>query len=396
MAGFSGSFPHDLLDLNDWRWQGPVKDDGSLGKEGDGKAVSVPDDVADTEKMEKFVDDPWFMLVSEGAGAPYVRLRSPAKGSTTRSSSTTRSELREMHHPDGQRESAWDAAGSEVHNLKVRLAVTKVMEKNGKRSRVAVAQVHKTSEDGILVYLDGQSRQLKWKQDSQVQDGSLGAYTLGEYVNIGLSVRDGKCTIYVNDVAKAEGKLTGSRRRPATSRPAATTRTTTATTATPRSRSTRCTSPRSRCSTTCRGRPAATSRSGRAWRRNRREMNRRTRRTTQPQIVGNKPRDLIQFNGPKQAWKLNLDINDAGDHPGSGGSVEKSAKALAEGFVHPGHFEVVEDGTAVRFRSHLNGATTGSSKNPRTELREMKPGDPTEKAEWNTAEGNVRGGSRRG
>ena len=68
MAGFSGSFPHDLLDLNDWRWQGPVKDDGSLGKEGDGKAVSVPGDVADTEEMEKYVDDPWFTLVSEGDG----------------------------------------------------------------------------------------------------------------------------------------------------------------------------------------------------------------------------------------------------------------------------------------------------------------------------------------
>ena len=46
----------------------------------------------------------------------------------------------------------------------------------------------------------------------------------------------------------------------------------------------------------------------------------------------------------------------------AGGSVEKSAKTLADGFVHAGHFEVVEDGTAVRFRSHLNGATTGGSK----------------------------------
>ena len=34
MAGFSGSFPHDLLDLNDWRWQGPVKDNGALGEGG--------------------------------------------------------------------------------------------------------------------------------------------------------------------------------------------------------------------------------------------------------------------------------------------------------------------------------------------------------------------------
>ena len=323
MAGFSGSFPHDLLDLNDWRWQGPVKDDGSLGKEGDGKAVSVPDDVADTEEMEKYVDDPWFTLVSEGDGAPYVRLRSPAKGATTRSSSTTRSELREMHHPDGQRESAWDAAGSEVHNLKVRLAVTKVMEKNGKRSRVAVAQVHKTSEDGILVYLDGQSRQLRWKQDSEVQDGSLGAYTLGEYVNIGLSVRGGKCTIYVNDVAKAEGRLTAPAAKTATSRPAATTRTTTATTATPRSRSTRCTSPRSRCSTACRGRPVATSPIGPGVATQPQGDEPENPPEDQPQIVGNKPRDLIQFNGPKQAWKLNLDINDSGDHPGRARRVRR-------------------------------------------------------------------------
>ena len=181
MAGFSGSFPHDLLDLNDWRWQGPVKENGALGDEGDRKAVSVPSDEADTSKIEQYRDEPWFVLVTDGDVGPYVRLRSPAKGSTTSSgsSATTRSELREMHHPDGDRKSAWDAGGSTVHNLKVRLAVTKVMEKNGKRSRVAVAQVHKTTEDGILVYLDGESGKLRWKQDSEVQAGSLGDYTLG-------------------------------------------------------------------------------------------------------------------------------------------------------------------------------------------------------------------------
>jgi len=390
VVAFSGAFPHDLLDLNDWRWQGPVKDDGSLGKEGDGKAVSVPDDVADTEEMEKYVDDPWFTLVSEGEGAPYVRLRSPAKGATTRSSSTTRSELREMHHPDGQRESAWDAAGSEVHNLKVRLAVTKVMEKNGKRSRVAIAQVHKTSEDGILVYLDGQSRQLRWKQDSEVQDGSLGAYTLGEYVNIGLSVRSGKCTIYVNDVAKAEGRLTGSSAKTCYFK----------------------TGCYNQDNNRDDGYPAqsfnevhlaaVTAQHGVAWASGGYDPigpgvgsteDTGPKKPEEPQVgaQGSKPRDLIQFTGPKQAWKLNLDINDAGKHTGKkGGSVEKSAKALVDGFVHDGHFDVVEDGRAVRFRSHLNGATTGGSSYPRTELREMKPGDPTKKAEWNPADGTVR------
>jgi hypothetical protein len=211
MASFSGDFPHDLLGLHDWRWQGPVRDDGTRGKEGDGRAINVPSAEADTATIETYRNDPWFVLVTDGA-TPYVRLRSPAKGSTTstRSSATTRSELREMHHPDPVRKSAWDAGGSTVHNLKVRLAVTKVMEKNGERSRVAVAQVHKTTEDGILVYLDGATGRLRWKQDSRVQPGSLGAYALGEYVNLGLSVRDGVCTIYIDDVAKAEGELTGS------------------------------------------------------------------------------------------------------------------------------------------------------------------------------------------
>ena len=60
--------------------------------------------------------------------------------------------------------------------------------------------------------------------------------------------------------------------------------------------------------------------------------------------------------------------------------------------MHDGHFDVVEGGTAVRFRSHLNGATTGGSSYPRTELREMKPGNPKEEADWEIkkSDGTVR------
>lgn len=199
--------PHDLLDLSHWRWQGPIDQDGTLGQEGDGAAVSVPVDEADTTTMVRFRADPWFVLVTEGE--PSVRLRSPAKGSTTPGSSTTRSELREMHHPDANAKASWDATGSEVHNLKVRLAITEVMERNGKRSRVAVAQVHKTSRFGIIVFLDGASGQLKWKQESPTDGGTLGSYRLGEFVNVGLSVRDGTCRIFVDEVEKAEGTLTG-------------------------------------------------------------------------------------------------------------------------------------------------------------------------------------------
>ena len=210
---FSGSFPHDLLDLNDWRWQGPVTADDALGTEGDGEAVSVPSDEGDTDTIEKYDDDPWFVLVEDDGPEPYVRLRSPAKGATTSQGTgkTTRSELRETHFPERDQLARWDATDDEVHNLKVRLAVTKVMEKAGKRSRVVVAQVHKKdAADGIIVYVDGAGGKLRWKQDSAVQPELLGDYTLGRYVNIGLSVHHGVCTIYVDDVAKATGKVTGS------------------------------------------------------------------------------------------------------------------------------------------------------------------------------------------
>ena len=203
MVDFSGSFPHDLLGLNHWRWQGPVTANGALGQEGDGAAVGVPADEADTATMERFRDDPWFVLVTDDE--PYVRLRSPAKGSTTSGSSTTRSELREMHHPDADGKASWDATGSEVHNLKVRLAITTVME----RSRVAVAQVHRTSRFGIIVFFDGASGQLEWKQESPSDGGTLGSYRLGDFVNIGLSVRDGTCRIVVDDIERAEGTITG-------------------------------------------------------------------------------------------------------------------------------------------------------------------------------------------
>ena len=368
MAGFSGSFPHDLLDLNDWRWQGPVKDDGSLGKEGDGKAVSVPSDEADTSKIEHYRDDPWFVLVTDGDAGPYVRLRSPAKGSTTSTSETTRSELREMHHPHAEKESSWDATGSKVHNLKVRLAITKVMERNGKRSRVAVAQVHKTKKFGIIVFFDGESGELKWKQESPSEKGSLGSYRLGDYVNIGLSVRDGKCKIYVDDVEKAEGKLVGDLAKTCYFK----------------------TGCYNQDNNRDDGYPktafnevhvaAVKVQHGVAWAPGGYEPI-GPGVGTQKSEHGSTPRDVIASIKDKR-WKLNLDTDKDGEHTAAAGSLEIPAEDLAKGFVDPGHFEVVDGGAAVRFLSHLNGALTGNTGYPRTELREMKAGHPSQGAAW--------------
>jgi hypothetical protein len=288
-----------------------------------------------------------------------------------------------MHHPEVDEASSWDATESEVHNLKVRLAVTAVMKKDGKASRVAVAQVHKTSKFGIIVFLDGEAGELRWKQQSPADGGSLGRYRLADYVDIGLSVRDGKCKIYVNDVEKAEGKLVGDEAKTCYFK----------------------TGCYNQDNNKDDGYPkdsfnevhiaAVKVQHGVAWASGgydpigpgvgRSGQQGENPSGQQPQVTGRKPRDVIESIKNKR-WKLNLDVNKAGEHSEEqNDSVEKSAKELADGFVFDEHFDVVDDGgPAVRFRSHLNGAITKTSKYPRTELREMQAGNPTEEAEWNS------------
>ena len=102
-----------------------------------------------------------------------------------------------------------------------------------------------------------------------------------------------------------------------------------------------------------------------------------------------KPRDLIQFAGPDQAWKITLDVDEDQKHKPGAKALEKSAAFLAAGTdldAFDGHFEVAENGTAVRFLSHLNGANTNTSGYPRTELREMQAAHPDKEASWTISE----------
>ena len=113
-----------------------------------------------------------------------------------------------------------------------------------------------------------------------------------------------------------------------------------------------------------------------------------------------KPCDLIQFAGPTQAWMLNLDVDADGKHSGvgdehkNGRSDERTAAQLTDHedpFTLKDHFEVdKKTGTAVRFRAHVNGATTEHSPNPRTELREMQAAHPTKPAKWKTTGSTLR------
>ena len=105
-----------------------------------------------------------------------------------------------------------------------------------------------------------------------------------------------------------------------------------------------------------------------------------------------KPCNLIDFAGPNQWWKLTLDVDEKLKHPTNKLATEINAHDLANGYTlvlkdkhgepEP-HFDVLDDGgPAVRFRSYLDGALTGHTGNPRTELREMTGTGDHDEAGW--------------
>ena len=93
-------------------------------------------------------------------------------------------------------------------------------------------------------------------------------------------------------------------------------------------------------------------------------------------------------------WKLTLPVADPAKPDKVSSPWEIGAAELAEFSLEP-LFDVVEDedGVAVRFRAGHGGVTTSGSKNPRSELREMKPGYPEKHsrhhASWATDDGQI-------
>lgn len=87
------------------------------------------------------------------------------------------------------------------------------------------------------------------------------------------------------------------------------------------------------------------------------------------------PADVLDLTN----WKQTLPIGEPG-HP-----TEIQQPAL-DTYSHDPYFKVVEGGKAVQFQAPVNGVTTSGSKNPRSELREMKNGGK-DKASWSATSG---------
>lgn len=203
-----GSYPHQLLDLNDWQWQSPLSQTSggtAYGTLGDGDMFTLPDSDTDTTEIETYKQDmdSLFQLDQE-SGVWLVRFRSPMEGSTSSASVLeTRSEMREMHYPVSTQKASWSAATSTVHNLKIRTKVNHVATgTNGtSKARVVLAQMHCTTVFGVFVYYEGSSDTLRYKFNKTTDETGVvsSTYNLGDWVNIGLSCSNSEVRIYVND-----------------------------------------------------------------------------------------------------------------------------------------------------------------------------------------------------
>ncbi|WEV26665.1 polysaccharide lyase family 7 protein [Streptomyces sp. 71268] len=87
------------------------------------------------------------------------------------------------------------------------------------------------------------------------------------------------------------------------------------------------------------------------------------------------PADVLDLTN----WKQTLPIGED-ERP-----TEITQPELAR-YSHDPYFKVASDGKSVQFRAPVNGVTTSGSKNPRSELREMKNGGK-DKASWSTTSG---------
>ena len=89
------------------------------------------------------------------------------------------------------------------------------------------------------------------------------------------------------------------------------------------------------------------------------------------------PADVIDL----RSWKVTLPVRD-------GGKLLEVAQPELATYAHDSFFTVNAGKDGVRFRVFHGGATTGNSKNPRTELREMRADGS--RAEWSMATGSHR------
>jgi poly(beta-D-mannuronate) lyase len=182
--------PGGIINLANWKLTLPIAKSGST------KAMEILQ-----PQLSSYVNAPYFTTTGSGDG---VVFQAAAGGATTSGSGYPRSELREMTG-NGSQEAGWSSS-SGTHIMTVREAVTHLTTV---KPQVTVAQIHDSSDDVIVIRLDG-PHHLYAEHNGQNYGDIDNNYSLGTVFSAQIAVSGGHVRITYNGALKVDVPVSGS------------------------------------------------------------------------------------------------------------------------------------------------------------------------------------------
>lgn len=174
-GGTTAAYPGQIINLNNWKLTLPT------GGSKDPTEIKQP-------SLATYKNDPYFLVSGDNG----VRFRAPVTGVTTSGSSYPRSELREMVN-NGKDKASWSSTSGK-HTMYLEQAVTHLPKA---KPHIVVGQVHDSSDDVIVIRLEGKKLQIDVDgADGPVLDSN---YTLGKKFAVKFEVQGGQTKIYYNN-----------------------------------------------------------------------------------------------------------------------------------------------------------------------------------------------------
>ncbi len=170
--------PSKIIDLRNWKLTLPF----------DTPRSGSPDEV--TQPALSTFSDATCFFVSDSSDA--IVFRAACGGSTTKTSSYSRAELREMK-PDGKSEIAWSTEDKVLHQMEVQQAILATPEK---KPHVVCAQIHDAKDDLLMVRLEKQKLFIERNGAAEVILDSQ--YKLGTQFKLHITAGEGRVRVAFN------------------------------------------------------------------------------------------------------------------------------------------------------------------------------------------------------
>lgn len=186
-VGIAADPPPQSLDWSRWKLTLPIDSD----------LPGRPDEI-EKPQLTTFHDPKHFIRSADGAS---VIFRAYCDGMPTKGSTYPRCELREVQ-PDSRKDAAWSTSDDQVHELAMRVAITRLP---AKKPHAVCAQIHDAKSDVVMVRLEGTKLFVERKPEADVMlDRS---YALGTPLDLKIEAGQGRIRLWHDGVAKMDWEV---------------------------------------------------------------------------------------------------------------------------------------------------------------------------------------------